>query len=89
MWAELYLSDSDFNGRDLIAVGAPAAKCHTVPPFHRIGRLDALPLDETLPLSCEDGKTSCSSVGCRPTRAIFISYALWRTTSTACTDVPS
>jgi glycosyltransferase involved in cell wall biosynthesis len=46
--AKLYLSDSDFNSWDLIAAGAPPAACRTVPPFHRIGRLDALALDGAL-----------------------------------------
>lgn len=46
--AELFLSDSDFNGQDLSAAGASAEACHTVPPFHHIGRLMALAVDEAL-----------------------------------------
>jgi glycosyltransferase involved in cell wall biosynthesis len=45
---ELWLAGSDFNAQGLIAAGADAHLCRTVPPLHRIGRLDKLPVDQTL-----------------------------------------
>jgi glycosyltransferase involved in cell wall biosynthesis len=59
---ELLLADSDYNARDLIAYGAEASACHTVPPFHRIGALDHLPLDRELAAELT-GQTNLLFVG--------------------------
>jgi glycosyltransferase involved in cell wall biosynthesis len=45
---ELLVADSDFNARGLVAAGANASACRTVPPLHAIGRLDRLALEEQL-----------------------------------------
>jgi glycosyltransferase involved in cell wall biosynthesis len=45
---ELLLADSAFNARELVALGADPGACHTVPPFHGLGELDPLPLDDAL-----------------------------------------
>jgi glycosyltransferase involved in cell wall biosynthesis len=53
---ELVLADSDFNVRELMAQGAEAAACRTVPPFHRIHELERLPPDETLAAELRERK---------------------------------
>jgi glycosyltransferase involved in cell wall biosynthesis len=40
---ELILADSEFNARELAALGADRRQCRTLPPFHAIGRLASLP----------------------------------------------
>jgi glycosyltransferase involved in cell wall biosynthesis len=62
MKPELVLADSDFNARELIALGAEAAICRMVPPFHRIRDLEQLPLDETLAAELQ-GRSNLLFVG--------------------------
>lgn len=59
---DLYLSDSDFNGKELIAAGADEAKSFVVPPFHHIDRLQSIEPDlETLD-EFRDGRATFLSV---------------------------
>jgi glycosyltransferase involved in cell wall biosynthesis len=41
--ADLFLADSEFNARELGALGAEAALCRTLPPFHAVERLASRP----------------------------------------------
>lgn len=57
-----YFSDSAFNMRELLALGASAERSFVVPPFHQIDRLGAIVPDlETLE-TYRDGKTNILSV---------------------------
>ncbi|HKR61645.1 MAG TPA: glycosyltransferase family 4 protein [Pyrinomonadaceae bacterium] len=59
---EKYLSDSEYNMKQLLALGADPASCFVVPPFHQIDRLSAIQGDlETLE-SYRDDKTNIVSV---------------------------
>lgn len=42
---DLYLSDSDYNKRELITFGAPESKSRALAPFHHIDRLSSLDAD--------------------------------------------
>lgn len=55
---EAYLSDSAYNQRQLIHLGAAAARNFVVPPFHQIDRLDAIHGDLDILESYRDGKTN-------------------------------
>jgi len=59
----LYLSDSAYNERELVAQGAKAARCTVVPPFHHIDRLAALQADAEVLRACRDGRTNVLFVG--------------------------
>jgi glycosyltransferase involved in cell wall biosynthesis len=53
---EWFLADSEFNARGLTALGVDPELCRAVPPFHRIGTLDALPLDNALAAELQERK---------------------------------
>jgi glycosyltransferase involved in cell wall biosynthesis len=59
---ELILADSEFNAQHMIACGADPKVCRTVPPLHRIGALDRLPLDKQLTARLRD-RTNLLFVG--------------------------
>lgn len=59
----LYLSDSAFNMRELVAAGAAQSKSFVVPPFHHIDRLDSIERDEKVSQAYEDGLTNICMVG--------------------------
>lgn len=60
---ELYLSDSAFNMRDLLAAGVSESKSFVVPPFHHIDQIDALEPDLSFSKAFDDGKTNVCMVG--------------------------
>ena len=43
--ADLYLSDSDFNTQELVAMGAPRRRCRTAYPFNALDSLDEMEPD--------------------------------------------
>jgi glycosyltransferase involved in cell wall biosynthesis len=57
-----YLSDSAYNSRELIALGAAEHKSFVVPPFHQIDRLDSVAADTDILETYRDGKTNLLSV---------------------------
>ena len=59
----MYLSDSAYNERELVAQGADATCCRVVPPFHHIDRLAALNADAEVLSACHDGRTNVLFVG--------------------------
>lgn len=60
---DLYLCDSEYNRRDLLEYGIPAAKARVVPPFHHGEQLrQAMPDSRTL-AGCRDGRTNLLFVG--------------------------
>lgn len=59
---ESYFSDSAYNMRELLALGAAARRSFVVPPFHRIDRLDEVTADHTTLEKYRDGKTNVLSV---------------------------
>jgi glycosyltransferase involved in cell wall biosynthesis len=59
----LYLSDSVYNERELVAEGADAGRCTVLPPFHHIDRLPGLPPDAGVLSACRDGRTNVLFVG--------------------------
>ncbi len=59
---EAYFSDSAFNMRQLLALGADPARNFVVPPFHHIDRLDAIYGDEETLETYRDGQTNILSV---------------------------
>ena len=59
---EAYLSDSAYNMRQLIELGADAARNFVVPPFHKIDNLYAIQADEDTLEAYRDGKTNVLSV---------------------------
>ena len=59
----LYLSDSLYNERELVAQGADTAHCKVVPPFHHIDRLAGLKADADVLNACRDGRTNILFVG--------------------------
>ena len=62
--AELYLSDSDYNARDLLQAGLDAPRSQVVPPLHRIDRLEAaVPDAEVLRRFGDPGVTNVLAVG--------------------------
>jgi glycosyltransferase involved in cell wall biosynthesis len=60
---DLYLSDSAYNMRELVAEGAVESKSFVVPPFHQVDRLHSLEPDEGVLDSCSDGKVNICMVG--------------------------
>jgi glycosyltransferase involved in cell wall biosynthesis len=58
-----YLFDSDYNMRELFAVGADAARCCVVHPFHRTEHLQTTEADVSLLDAFADGKTNFLTVG--------------------------
>ena len=58
-----YLADSDYNLRELLDAGAPAAAGAVVPPFHNIHRLRELEPDPGVLARCRDGKANFVVVG--------------------------
>ena len=60
---DLYLSDSDYNQQELLAIGADESRTFVVPPFHEIDRLQSMEAElETLD-AYRDGTTIVLSVG--------------------------
>ena len=57
-----YFSDSDYNRRELIALGAQEKISFVVPPFHQIDRLDSVAPDLDTLETYRDGKTNILSV---------------------------
>jgi glycosyltransferase involved in cell wall biosynthesis len=60
---DLYLADSAFNRNELIALGADAAKCFVVAPFHHTERLSKVAADEKVLKCFKDGKANILTVG--------------------------
>ncbi|HVS82607.1 MAG TPA: glycosyltransferase family 4 protein [Pyrinomonadaceae bacterium] len=60
---DLYLSDSAYNMRELVAEGAVESKSFVVPPFHHVDRLHSIEPDESVLNSCSDGKINVLMVG--------------------------
>jgi glycosyltransferase involved in cell wall biosynthesis len=60
---DLYLSDSEFNRQELIALGVSDTCCLVVPPFHHIDRLQAVEPDMDVLDEYRDGKTNILMVG--------------------------
>ena len=61
--SDLYLSDSAYNMRELVAEGASMSKSVVVPPFHHVDRLHAVEPDADVLKSCSDGKVNICMVG--------------------------
>jgi len=61
--SDLYLSDSAYNMRELVAEGASESKSFVVPPFHHVDRLDSIEPDASVLKSCSDGKVNICMVG--------------------------
>lgn len=59
---EAYFSDSAYNMRQLLDLGADPARNFVVPPFHHIDRLDAINGDKETLETYRDGKTNILSV---------------------------
>lgn len=59
----LYLSDSEYNMRELIGAGASQSVSLVVPPFHQINRSTALEADLSILDAYRDGKTNILMVG--------------------------
>ena len=60
---DLYLSDSDYNQQELLAIGVDESRTFVVPPFHEIDRLQSMEAElETLD-AFRDGTTIVLSVG--------------------------
>lgn len=57
-----YFSDSAFNMRELLALGAAERSSFVVPPFHQIDRLDSVAADLGTLEAYRDGKTNILSV---------------------------
>jgi glycosyltransferase involved in cell wall biosynthesis len=57
-----YLSDSAYNMRELLALGADEDRSFVVPPFHQIDRLDSVLPDLKILETYRDGKTNILSV---------------------------
>jgi glycosyltransferase involved in cell wall biosynthesis len=60
---DLYLSDSDYNQQELLALGVDDGKSFVVPPFHEIDRLHAMECDLKTLDEYRDGVTNVLSVG--------------------------
>jgi glycosyltransferase involved in cell wall biosynthesis len=60
---DLYLSDSDYNSRDLLRMGVPPEKCFVVAPFHHIERLQMIEPDMDVLDEYRDGFTNVLMVG--------------------------
>ena len=60
---DLYMSASEYNARELLDEGAPAALSFVVPPFHHIDRLDAIEADPAVLAAYGDGRTNVLTVG--------------------------
>ena len=61
--SDLYLSDSAYNMRELVAGGATESKSFVVPPFHHVDRLDSIEADADVLDACSDGKVNICMVG--------------------------
>jgi glycosyltransferase involved in cell wall biosynthesis len=60
---DIYLSDSDYNRRDLLSEGVPPEKCFVVAPFHHIERLQMIEPDMDVLDEYRDGCTNVLMVG--------------------------
>lgn len=60
---DLYLSDSEYNMRELIAAGADESRSFALPPFHHIDRLMDLDADLSVLDAYRDGKANILMVG--------------------------
>lgn len=60
---DVYLSDSEYNGAELIASGAPESKSFTVAPFNQIERLIGAEPDFGIVDKYRDGQTTLLMVG--------------------------
>lgn len=60
---DLYLSDSEYNMRELIAYGADEAKSAALAPFHHIDRLSLLDADLSVLNAYRDAKANILMVG--------------------------
>jgi glycosyltransferase involved in cell wall biosynthesis len=61
--SDLYLSDSAYNMRELVAEGAAESKSFVVPPFHHVDRLHSVEPDASVLKSYGDGKVNICMVG--------------------------
>ena len=61
--SDLYLSDSAYNLRELVAEGAAESQSFVVPPFHHVDRLDSIEPDPDVLNGCSDGKVNICMVG--------------------------
>jgi prepilin-type processing-associated H-X9-DG protein len=59
----LFLSDSSFNCEELAVLGAPRARCLTLPPFHPTAALAATPFDQEALRTFHDGRVNILFVG--------------------------
>ncbi|HKV39431.1 MAG TPA: glycosyltransferase [Blastocatellia bacterium] len=60
---DVYLSDSEFNMKEIVAQGADAARCHVVAPFNQIDRLSTLDEDAGIVDLYQDGLVNILTVG--------------------------
>jgi glycosyltransferase involved in cell wall biosynthesis len=60
---DLYLPDSAYNARELVAAGAPASFTVVLPPFHQIDGLSTVQPDPAVLNSYSDGKVNLLFVG--------------------------
>jgi glycosyltransferase involved in cell wall biosynthesis len=60
---DMYLNDSLFNMNEIISKGADALKCHVVPPFNNVERINELKPDFDILKKYNDGNVNILSVG--------------------------
>lgn len=60
---DLYLSDSEYNMREMVACGADEANSFVVPPFHHIDRLNSVEADLSVLDKYRDGQANILMVG--------------------------
>jgi glycosyltransferase involved in cell wall biosynthesis len=60
---ELYLSDSEYNMRELVSCGADRSKSFALPPFHHIDRLHGMDADLSVLDAYRDAETNILMVG--------------------------
>ena len=59
---DLYLSDSDYNQQELLAIGVDESKSFVVPPFHEVEQLHAMEADLKTLDAYRDGTTNVLTV---------------------------
>ena len=61
--SDLFLSDSAFNMRELIAAGASRSRSFVVPPFHHVDRLQSVDADRVVLNRFRNGSVNICTVG--------------------------